>query len=210
MPTLPRQMTQACVALISGTVFSVIWIDQPLSLWLRGNGFGRTFFSSSQVQIQVMIYLGWSGLTLGLVYLIAGWKRSRWVEVAMLAGTALLFGTWATHEVFKPLFGRTVPGAALRVGWYGFHLFHGGERSDAFPSGHTTQLAAILVVVWTYYPRWKWLYGGLSFGLTVALLLGQWHFLGDTLAGDLVGIVVGLIVLEGWRWMSVRWPNQAN
>ena len=206
----PRRMILGCLALLVGIVVSVLWIDRPLAEGLAKFGLGLDLFSSDPVKWPVMIYLGYVGVALGAGYVIAGWHRPRWVEAAMLAGLALLLGNLLTHDLLKPIFGRTVPSEYLRTGRHGFHWFHGGSRFEAFPSGHSTQAMAMLSVVWAFYPRLRWLCAVLMAVLAMALMLGQWHFLGDILAGSCVGAMAGVVVLAVWRWVCQRWPVLAT
>jgi membrane-associated phospholipid phosphatase len=199
-----RRLLAASLALIAATLASVLWIDRPLARLLAEFGLGRAVFTSSPVTAPVMIVLAYAGLLLGLGFLITGRKLPKCVEAAMLAGTALLLGLWLTHELLKPLFGRSLPSHYLRTGRYGFHWFHGGMAFGSFPSGHSTQAAAMLSVFWMFYPRWRWLYALLMGLLALALMLGQWHYLGDIFAGTLVGCAAGAATMAIWRLARAR------
>ena len=172
-----RHLFLASIATLAGIAVSVLWIDRPLARFLSGFHLGQAVFTSSPVTLPVMIVLAYAGLLLGLGYLIAGRKQPKWVEAAMLAGIAVLVGQWLAHGLLKPLFGRTVPSIYLQTGLHGFHWFHRGRSFGSFPSGHATEAAALLSVVWAFYPRWRWAYGVTMALVAGALMLGQWHYL---------------------------------
>lgn len=76
---------------------------------------------------------------------------------------------------------------------------------DAFPSGHAVQIVSVGSVFLMGYPRYRaaWL-ALMGIGL-VALVLGNWHFVGDVLAGSLVGACAGIATTVLWRSRS-QWP----
>ncbi len=82
-------------------------------------------------------------------------------------------------------------------GTYKLHLIQGAEPSGffSFPSGHTASAFAIffLAAIFTNNNFFKILF--LIFALLVAYsrIYLSWHFLGDTLAGSLIGIITTTI-----------------
>ncbi|WP_146010343.1 phosphatase PAP2 family protein [Acidimangrovimonas sediminis] len=194
------------VALV-GIVVSILWIDHPLARFFARFHVGHAVFTSSPVTLPVMSVLALAGLLLGVGYLVAGKTLPRWIEATMLAGFAVLAGQLLAHELLKPIFGRPVPSDYLTTGHHGFHWFHRGLRFGSFPSGHSVQASAMLSVAWAYYPRWRWLCATLMSLLAVALMLGQWHYLSDIIAGTTVGSLVGIATMAAWRRMRpVRRP----
>lgn len=201
--TRPRLLL-GCLGLAGAIVVSILWIDRPLARAFAVFRLGHEVFSSSTVTQPVMLALAYAGLALGLGFLATGRRLPRWVEAAMLAGIALLAGLWLTHEVLKPIFGRTLPSYYLRTGRHGFHWFQGSARG-AFPSGHSVQASAMLTVLWVYYPRWRWLCIVAMAVLAVALMLGQWHYLSDIMAGTGVGVATASAAIGLWHAARRRW-----
>ncbi len=74
---------------------------------------------------------------------------------------------------------------------YGFHPFHGGIAYESFPSGHTARTLAVAAVVWIAYPRWRWACVVAAVAVALGLLGTNYHFVGDVIAGGIVGAIVG-------------------
>lgn len=77
---------------------------------------------------------------------------------------------------------------------YGFHWFAGKEGFQGFPSGHMLVLTPLFLALWHYYPRYRLQYGVIWFCLGATLILTEYHFLSDVLAGAYIGAFVYLIV----------------
>ncbi len=215
---LQRRPLFAGLVLALATLVSVLWIDRPLALFFAQFHLGHAVFTNPSLTLPVMIVIAWAGVLTGAEFLVARRPMPRWIEAGMLAGIALLASLWLTHEVLKPIFGRSVPSLLIQRGQYGFHWFHHGHPFGSFPSGHTDQAAAILTVAWLYFPRWRWVYLGLLGLLALALMLGQWHFLGDILAGAMVGAGAGALAVRLWRvarggagrWRASAWGRAGS
>jgi membrane-associated phospholipid phosphatase len=69
-----------------------------------------------------------------------------------------------------------------------FHWFHGGTNYNGFPSGHMTFFAAFSAAVWIFYPRYRSISIGLMLVLAVALVITDYHFLSDVIAGTYLGL----------------------
>lgn len=202
---LPRRQLLLCLALLAGIVACIAWIDRPLARFMADFALGHVLVTTPAVRLPVMIALAAAGVLAGAAFLLAGRRLPKWIEAAMLAGIAALLALWLTHDLLKPLFGRIVPVDYLKSGRYAFHWFHSSGGYDSFPSGHAARAAAILTVLWVYFPRGRWLYAGAMATLTVALMMGRWHFLSDVLAGGLVGVALGGGTMALWRKARERW-----
>ena len=185
-------------------VVSVYFIDRPLARLLAEFHLFRALLTKAPVELPVMIALASLAVLLGGSYLAAGKPLPKWVATGMLAGLALAWSLCLTEFVLKPVFGRALPTAYLLNGQYGFYWFHWGETFGSFPSGHTDQATSILSVLWIFYPRWRWVYVGAIFLLAFALMLGEWHFLSDIIAGGFVGTVSGVMLTEIWKTLGAQ------
>ena len=154
-----------------------------------------------------MIILAAMAVLLAAGFHAAGRPLPKWVTAGMLAGLTLAWSLMLTEFGLKVLFGRTLPTAYLQTGQYGFHWFHDGQRFGSFPSGHTDQAAAILSILWVFYPRWRWAYAGALLVLVLALVAGEWHFLSDTIAGGFVGAASGALTIKIWNAVASRRSN---
>ncbi len=179
-------------------VLSFLYIDCPLARLMTKLALFHRVLASAPVGFPAMIITAVIAILFALGRLCFGKPLSRGATAGMLAGLALLWSVALTEYGLKPLFGRTLPATYLKSGQYGFHWFHAGEQFGSFPSGHTDQAAAILSVLWVFYPRWRWLYVSALLLLSFALMAGEWHFLSDIIAGGFVGAVAGIVTIAIW------------
>jgi membrane-associated phospholipid phosphatase len=79
---------------------------------------------------------------------------------------------------------------------------HGGPHWQSFPSGTAAISAAIVSVLWTAIPRWRAI-GVLSIALLcVAVVITNYHWVGDVIAGTFLGTSIG--------WMTVQLAEPAR
>jgi membrane-associated phospholipid phosphatase len=97
--------------------------------------------------------------------------------------------------ILKWIFGRTETRLWLSdPSVYGFHWFNGTGGFQGFPSGHMLVFTPLFLALWYFYPRYRLFYGVIWFCLGTALIMTEYHFLGDVLAGAYIGAVVYLAV----------------
>lgn len=111
------------------------------------------------------------------------------LRFSQLAGSAVPLA-YILKGIFKYVFGRT----NTRV-WLAnqasddFHWFHGGGDYSGFPSGHMTVFSAFLAAIWVIYPRYRSISCSLVLLLGVALIVTDYHFLSDVIAGTYLGLI---------------------
>lgn len=125
----------------------------------------------------------------------------RWLRRQRLARLLGLLG-WAgpsalaTKILFKWIIGRENTRTFLYFPRrYGFHWFSGGYAFQSLPSGHMTLLATLTTVFVAFYPRGKYLTWPVITILAGALVVTNYHFLGDVLAGLLLGHWLGWVLV---------------
>jgi membrane-associated phospholipid phosphatase len=79
---------------------------------------------------------------------------------------------------------------------YEFRLLHGSPYWDSFPSGTAAISAAIASVLWIKMPRWRAMSAVIVVLLCVAVVITNYHWVGDVIAGAFLGTSIG--------WMTVR------
>jgi len=75
-------------------------------------------------------------------------------------------------------------------GTYGFHPFLKGDDTGSFPSGHATRILAFATVFWLALPVTRVFWLTLCPPLLAALVAMNYHFVGDVVAGSLLGALV--------------------
>jgi membrane-associated phospholipid phosphatase len=64
--------------------------------------------------------------------------------------------------------------------------------------------------LWIFYPRWRWIYVAFLSLLASALMIGEWHFLSDIIAGGFIGTVAGALMMRLWATVggpALRFAN---
>jgi len=128
-------------------------------------------------------------------------------RIASACGLSILVAETIKDQL-KFVFGRSWPTSGghhrpslIGDGTYGFHWLHGGNVYQSFPSGHMGAACALLSVLWLCYPRGRPLLAAAALAIAAGLIGGNYHFLGDVIAGAFVGGSVGLAttrILRDW------------
>jgi PAP2 superfamily len=71
-----------------------------------------------------------------------------------------------------------------------FHWFHGSANFCGFPSGHMAVFTVLIIALSIFYPRYQVFYFTCLILLALALILTNYHFLSDIIAGAYVGLIV--------------------
>ncbi len=147
------------------------------------------------------VFLGvlWLGLML--------WGGRRGRTVALLLLPAVVLVDQINDHALKPFFGRVRPCHALPD----VRLLVAGSKSASFPSSHAWNTFTAATIVSHFYSRPIG-----AFFLVVAALVAfsriyvGLHYPIDVLAGALLGILSGTLVVRGWRWVAARRAARAE
>jgi membrane-associated phospholipid phosphatase len=176
----------------------IAWIDRPITLYAAQLHLYSGVLDSAPIKAPVLVFIAaiavlWGGFAARsaerLSPLLASLARS-----AAVAGLAVSWAVCVTEYLLKPIFGRTLPAQYLQDGIYAFHWFSQNTFATSFPSGHSAQIAAIAAVFWVEQPRSRVLCIIAVACVSIALILGEKHFLSDIIAGSLVGVSGGLLM----------------
>jgi membrane-associated phospholipid phosphatase len=182
-------------AVTSAVIYvSVVAIDHPLALLIRERT-EPTIVATLLVRLPEAIagtaIVG--AAAFGMWRTLIGQLQGMW-RSAFLACIGVCVALALKSEL-KLLFGRVPPDTWF---WHqsgplrNFHLFYAGS----FPSGHMTVLGVLIPFVWALAMplKFSWL---LIYGVVGgALLVMEAHFLGDLIAGTLLGVTVGTACLR--------------
>lgn len=100
-------------------------------------------------------------------------------------------------SVLKVMFG-VLPTGYVLTGWPHAINWFQGSPDASFPSGHMMLAGAWAGVMMRHYPKSILPLAGLLAGAGCLLILGNWHFVSDVLAGTFGGITAGLLAAEIW------------
>jgi membrane-associated phospholipid phosphatase len=131
------------------------------------------------------------------------WRPASPLWTLILAIATNLAVTTAIKGVLKWAFGRAGPTTWISHGVYGFHPFDSSGTFLSFPSGHAAATFAVISILWLSRPRWRSLYM-LVGGLMCVTLVGlNYHFVGDVIAGALLGWITGAFATRIFRLRPV-------
>lgn len=201
-------MLWVCCGLGVATALAVSWVclDAPIARLFGSNldrfaplgtGLGSAVLVSGE--LLVMAILVWIRLASGHL-----WDSGKALLVAIIASQVTFLGNELALKVF---FGVPNPTTFLLGGAdHEFNLLHGSPQSS-FPSGHMALASSFAFAFARLY--WKALMplGILLIFAGTMLIVGDWHFLSDVIAGTFVGASAGLAAGELWIQHNRRRPS---
>lgn len=135
-----------------------------------------------------------------LVLIVARLLRghiSRFAETLALACLASICAYGINDQVLKPFFGVQAPLVVLDGARHSFNLLK-GAATTSFPSGHMVLAAAFAGVFMRVYRVSIWPLAALLLLAAALLVVGDWHFISDVIAGTFLGVSAGMLAGEGW------------
>ncbi len=75
-----------------------------------------------------------------------------------------------------------------------FHWFHGSANYSGFPSGHMAVFTVLIIALSIFYPRYRTIYFAFLLVLALALMMTNYHFVSDIIAGAYVGVLVHVLI----------------
>jgi len=183
----------ACAAL-AALCFAEIDVPVAHRVWR----FGHHLSSLSAPLGATVILAVESAVVLGLM--VARLTRghiSRFAETLAIACLASICAYGINDAVLKPLFGVPSPGEVLRGARHTFN-FAMGVESSSFPSGHMVLAGAFAGVFMRLYGASIRPLSALLLLVAALLVIGDWHFISDVIAGAFVGVSAGILAGEGW------------
>ena len=177
-----------------GVVFCYLVLDERAALFVKKLWRYNKQFSLFSLNIPDMLF--------SLVCLIT---VSAWIVFFYLTRK----GMNNTHTRFFQLIAISVPLAHM-VKWlfkyafgristrfwllyprsHEFHWLHGTGNFTGFPSGHMAVFTALVAALWVYYPRHRTVYLFSLAALALALIVTNYHFISDIIAGAYTGLFV--------------------
>jgi membrane-associated phospholipid phosphatase len=138
---------------------------------------------------------------------VVGWSvhlwRARTVARPKLPDVYALLGSsvplaFMLKAIIKYVFGRTNTRLWLvNPELYGLHWFDGGGQYASFPSGHMAVFTAMMLAMCRQVPQLRRACMGFLLCLTLALIVTEYHFLSDVIAGVYLGMVVDVLTWRG-------------
>lgn len=192
----------AIIVAIILVLIGYFFIDKPVAYFVQNH------------KIDQFLWLKWftypSDLVMILfplimIYLLIqkGWKPwSHFQKTLFTIGITAIITT-EINSGLKIIFGRYWPTTWYKNNpslifshAYGFHYFHWGVDYESFPSGHTAVIFAFTTVIWSVYPKWRWLCLILNALVIIGLIGLDYHFVSDVIAGAFLGGIIAAFSIE--------------
>ncbi|MFP5230836.1 MAG: phosphatase PAP2 family protein [Acidobacteriota bacterium] len=138
-------------------------------------------------------------IALSLVILrIARGHLPPFLETTGLACLTSICAYAINDSTLKLFCGVPNPATVLQGSLHAFNFLHGSAASS-FPSGHMVLAASFAGVFMRLHRASILPLSALLFLAAVLLVVGDWHFISDVIAGTYIGISAGLLAGEVWR-----------
>jgi membrane-associated phospholipid phosphatase len=201
------------IALALGAAAVVVcyfWIDRPVAFFVHRHELNdyRVFrwltYPPPLVQSS-------SPLVLALLLIRRAWGPfARWQWVLLVSCASLIVADQFRTSLGDAC-GRYWPEtwfdnnpSLLGNGTYGFHPFAHGDDLGSFPSGHATRILSFAGVWWLAMPESRGLWLLLCPPLLASLVAMNYHFVGDVVAGSVLGVVVAAYSVALARLTATR------
>ena len=194
--------TLIVVALAIGAVLiCYFWIDRPVAFFVYRHHintikvFRWLTYPPPEVQ-------NWSALILTILVVRRAWGPFlRWQKVLLVACLSLIVADDFRISL-GDVFGRYWPEtwthdnpSLIGTGTYGFHPFQRGDDIGSFPSGHACRILGFAAVWMIAMPRSRTVQIVvivLCAPMLVSLVAMNYHFVGDVIAGSILGGIVAM------------------
>jgi membrane-associated phospholipid phosphatase len=194
---LMRRSAVALAACVVAVIFCYYFVDRPVAFFVHNHQISR-FEEFRWLTEPPPIVQGWSPLVL---VLLAIWRAfgpwRKWQLTLFVACVGLIVAD-QFRESLGDICGRYWPEtwhnnnpSLIGTGAYGFHLFEVGDDTGSFPSGHSARILGFTSVFWLAMPRGRWLFAIVALPMLVALIAMNYHFVGDVIAGSVLGAIIG-------------------
>jgi len=196
-----RSLLNRTLLAIAACVFAVVvcyfFVDRQIAFYVHNHGVNKIALFK-WLTYPPPIVQTWSPLLLAVLVL----RRARgpwqpWQQVLFVACVSLIVADQSRSSLGDAA-GRYWPEtwhdnnpSLIGTGAYGFHPFEVGDDIGSFPSGHAARILGFFSVFWLTMPRGRWLYAIIAVPMLVALVAMNYHFVGDIVAGSVLGGIVG-------------------
>jgi membrane-associated phospholipid phosphatase len=198
---LLRRTLIATALCIAAVLVCYFWIDRPVAFFVYRHHIDKfqvfRWLTYPPPEIQ-----NWSALVLTILLVRRAWGSFLlWQKTLFVACLSLIVADDFRISL-GDVFGRYWPEtwthdnpSLIGTGTYGFHPFQRGDDVGSFPSGHATRILAFATVWLIAMPRSRMVQVVviiLSAPMLVSLVVMNYHFVSDVIAGSVLGAIVAM------------------
>ncbi len=177
---------------------SFAFFDMPIARWVSQN-LGRLDATGTGLGSAIILSLEAATAIALIAARLARGHLSPFSRILALACLASMCAYAVNDGLLKLLFGVPNPQSVLFQGaHHTFHLF-AGSKDSGFPSGHMILAGSFAGVFMKLYPSSIWPLSALLLFGAALLIIGNWHFASDVIAGSFAGVSAGLLAGELWQ-----------
>lgn len=195
-----RAWLTAFAICVAAVLLCIRYVDRPLAEFFDAH------FRHTQAWFLVdRAFVAVNGFVLLALFFVFGcgaWKLfdralPRWTDTPLMCSWSANLAL-ATEYILKRLFGRVwVDPSYVTNHRYGFlWLQTGAHWEGSFPSGTATISVAIVTVLWTMAPRLRSAGAMVAGVLCLTVVVANYHWLGDVVAGVFAGAMIGSMTLK--------------
>jgi hypothetical protein len=190
------------------SALSVCFIDKTLALHIHSYGIDQWLILSYITEYGIQTYI-----FICIAMLFAAPNNlsvSQRLLLVVYTIVILLFAKWLRAEL-GIILGRSWPLTWAYSGPYGsfisdndanFHFLKSSTFKGSFPSGHSLAITLLCCSFYLAYKRYFLLWFVPVILIPVCLILLNYHYLGDTLAGVGLGLLLSYYGFAGYCWLS--------
>jgi membrane-associated phospholipid phosphatase len=121
------------------------------------------------------------------------YKKKLWSIRALFVFASIAF-SGILVDILKFIFGRYRPIMLFDYGLYGFSFFKTSSDLTSFPSGHASNITALIISLYFIYPKYRNIYIIVAVLVIISRMILGLHFFTDVLAGSYLATITTLIV----------------
>ncbi len=196
---LRQLLNRSVTAIIAGSlavVFCYFFVDRTMAFFVENHGVNKIALFKWLTYPPPIVQT----CSPVVIALIAGRRAfgpwQKWQHILFVACLSLIVADQFRYSIGDAA-GRYWPEtwhddnpSLIGNGSYGFHPFHADDEEGSFPSGHAARILGFLGVYWLALPHRRWLYAIIAVPMLVALVAMNYHFVGDVIAGSVLGGIV--------------------
>lgn len=173
-----------------------VYMDVPIAHFVYGiltsaESLAKGFGSAVLLGVEAVVVLAL------VIMRITRGRLSPFQQATVLACLTSICAYGINDSTLKFFFGVPNPPSVLHGTQHAFNLLRGSSNSG-FPSGHMVLAGAFAGVFMRLYRTSILLFAALLLIAAVLLVVGDWHFVSDVIAGTCVGVSAGLLAGEVW------------